>query len=88
MTAVFVSLRLIAYFGIAISIWGLVFKKSFLWFGLYGVIAGLLISSLFAALVIANQRTKERVRDMVAGVGMLWGNLAIIIGQFKCNIFQ
>ncbi|MFA5157922.1 MAG: hypothetical protein WC451_01905 [Patescibacteria group bacterium] len=29
MTAVFVSLQLMAYYGIAIGIWGLVFKKAF-----------------------------------------------------------
>ena len=45
MTAVFVSLQLMAYYGIAIGIWGLVFKKSFLIFGCYGVIVGFLISS-------------------------------------------
>ncbi len=80
MTAFFVSLRLIAYYGIAIGIWGLVFKKSFLGFGFYGVIAGLLISLLFVAPVIAFQRTKERIGDMVFGASTMWGNLGIIIG--------
>jgi hypothetical protein len=42
MTAVFVSLQLMAFYGIAIGIWGLVFKKSFLIFGLYGLTVGLL----------------------------------------------
>jgi hypothetical protein len=79
MTAVFVSLQLIAYYGIAIGIWGLVFKKSFLVFGLYGVITGLLISLLSAAPVVAFQRTKERIREMSFGVGAIWGNLGIII---------
>lgn len=79
MTAVFVSLQLMAYYGIAIGIWGLVFKKSFLAFGLYGVIAGLLIS-LSAAPVVAFQRTKERIRLIVDGVGLMWGNIGIIIG--------
>ncbi|KKP51424.1 MAG: hypothetical protein UR42_C0015G0013 [Candidatus Roizmanbacteria bacterium GW2011_GWA2_33_33] len=80
MTAVFVSLQLMAYYGIAIGIWGLVFKKSFLVFGLYGVIVGLLISLLSAAPVVAFQRTKERIRNIVDGVGLMWGNLGIIIG--------
>ena len=79
MTAVFNSLLLVTYYGIAIGIWGLVFKKSFLVFGFCGVIAGLLISLLFGA-VVAFQRTKERIRDMSFGVGFLWGNLGIIIG--------
>lgn len=79
-TAVFVSLHLMAYYGIAIGIWGLVFKKSFLVFGLYGVIAGLLISLLSTAPVVAKQRTKERIRDISFAVGSLWGNLGIIIG--------
>lgn len=80
MTAVFVSLQLMAYYGIAIGIWGIVFKKSFLVFGLYGVIAGLLISLLSVAPIIAFQRTKDRIRDMVFGASSLWGNLGIIIG--------
>jgi len=80
MTAVFVSLQLLAYYGIAIGIWGLAFKKSFLAFGLYGVIAGFLISLLSVAPVIAFQRTKERIRDMSFGAGALWGNLGIAIG--------
>ena len=80
MTAVFVSLQLMAYYGIAIGIWGLVFKKSFLVFGLYGVIVGLLISLLSAAPVVAFQRTKERIRNIAFGVGAIWGNLGIIIG--------
>jgi len=80
MTAVFVSLQLMAYYGIAIGIWGLVFKKNFLVFGLYGVIAGLLISLLSVAPVVAFQRTKERIRLIVDGVGLMWGNIGIIIG--------
>ena len=69
-----------AYYGIAVGIWGLVFKKSFLIFGLYGVIVGLLISLLSVGPVIAFQRTKERIRDMVFGASAMWGNLGIIIG--------
>jgi hypothetical protein len=80
MTAVFVSLQLMAYYGIAVGIWGIVFKKSFFLFGLYGVIAGLFISLLSAAPVVAFQRTKERIRNIVDGVGIMWGNLGIIIG--------
>ncbi len=80
MTAIFASIHLIAYYGIAIGIWGLVFSKSFLVFGFWGAIVGLLISLFSVAPVIASQRTKEKVRDMSFGAGALWGNLGIIIG--------
>lgn len=80
MTAVFVSFRLMAYYGIAVGIWGLVFKKGFLTFGLYGLIGGLLISLLSAAPVVAFQRTKEQVGEMSFGAGAIWGNLGIVIG--------
>lgn len=80
MTAIFVSLHLVVYYGIAIGIWGLVFKKSFLAFSFYGAIVGLLISLLSAAPVIAFRRTKEKVRDMSFSAGATWGNLGIIIG--------
>lgn len=80
MTAVFVSLHLMIYYGIAIGIWGLVFKKSFLTFGFYGAILGLLISLLSVGPVIAFQRTKEKVKDISFGAGAIWGNLGIIIG--------
>ena len=80
MTGVFVSFKLMAYYGISIGIWGLVFKKSFFIFGLYGVIAGFLISLLSAAPVLSFQRTKERIRDISFGVSTIWGNLGIIIG--------
>lgn len=80
MTAVFVSLKLMVLYGIAIGIWGLVFKKSFWVFSLWGVVAGLIICLLSVAPVIASQRTKQRIRDMVFGAGAMWGNLGIIIG--------
>lgn len=80
MTAIFVALRLMTYYGVAISIWGGVFKKSFLVFGLYGLLAGFVISMLFVAPVIAFQRTKERIREMVFSVNAIWGNLGIILG--------
>jgi cation transport ATPase len=78
MSAIFVSLQSMAYCGIAIGIWGLVFKKSFLRFSFYGVIAGLLIS-LTCAPVVAFQRTKERIRIIVDGASGLWGPVVIII---------
>lgn len=80
MTAIFTSLQLIAYYGIAVGIWGLVFKKSFLTFAFWGVIVGILISLLSMGPVIAFQRTKERIKDISFGVGAIWGNLGIIIG--------
>ncbi len=80
MTAIFISLQLIVYYGIAIGIWGLIFLKNFLIFGLYGVTTGVLISLLFVAPAIAFQRTKERIGNMVFGTSAIWGNLGIIIG--------
>jgi len=79
MTAIFISFQLITYYGIAIGIWGVVFKKSFLVFGFYGVVVGLLIS-LFTAPVVFSRRTKEQIRDISFGVGLMWFNLVIIIG--------
>jgi hypothetical protein len=80
MTAVFVTFRLLIYYGIAIGIWSLVFKEKFWNFFLYGSIIGFIISLLFVAPVISVQRTRERIRDIVYGVGLLIGNLGIIIG--------
>jgi uncharacterized membrane protein len=80
MTAIFVALQLIVYYGIAIGIWGLLLKKSFLVFAFWGAIVGLIISLLFVVPVIAFQRTKEKIRDMSFGAGFMWGNLGIIIG--------
>lgn len=80
MTAVFVTLQLMLYYGMAMGIWGLAFKRSFLAFGFYGLIIGLLISLLFAGPVVAFQRTEEKIRDMSFGVGATWGNLGIIVG--------
>ncbi|MEN8126335.1 MAG: hypothetical protein ABFR90_00860 [Planctomycetota bacterium] len=79
MTAIFISLQLLICYGIAIGIWGLVFKKSFLEFGFYGVVVGLLISLLFVSPVIAFQRTKSRIRDVVFGVHVTFGGLGFII---------
>ncbi len=80
MTAIMVSLTIIVCYGIAIGIWGLVFSKNFISFGLYGVIAGSLISLLFVAPVIAVQRTKERIRDIIFGVDIMVTSIGIIIG--------
>jgi hypothetical protein len=82
MSGVFVSLQVMVYYGIAAGIWGLVFKHSFLTFGLYGVIAWLVISLLSVGPVVAFQRTKERVRDVSFGAIATVGNLGIIIGVF------
>ena len=80
MTAIMVSLTLVVCYGIATGIWGLVFSRSFFGFGLYGSIAGLLISLLFVAPVIAAQRTKEQIRDIIFGVDVMWSSIGIIIG--------
>ncbi|MCL6097975.1 MAG: hypothetical protein M1391_05325, partial [Bacteroidetes bacterium] len=52
LTAFFVSLRIIAYYAIAIGIWSLVFNKSFFSFFIYGSIAGFIISLLLFSFVI------------------------------------
>lgn len=80
MTAIMVSLTIIVCYGIAIGIWGLVFSNNFLSFGLYGTIAGSLISLLFVAPVIVVQRTKEQIKDIIFGVDMLVTSIGIIIG--------
>lgn len=79
MTAIFNSIGLVLYYGIAFGIWGLVFNKSFFIFGLCGGVVGFLISLLFGA-VVAFQRTKEKTKEMSFMVGYLWGNLGIVIG--------
>jgi hypothetical protein len=80
MTSIFVCLRLIAYYFIAFGIWGLVFEKSFLTLGFWGIVVGILISFLFVGPVIAFQRTKEKIREMVFAAGSIWGNIAIAFG--------
>jgi hypothetical protein len=78
-SAVFESLMLMALYGIAIGIWGFVFKKNILEFVICGVIVGFIISLLFA-FMIAFERTKERVRSKQAWIGTMWGPVVIIIG--------
>jgi hypothetical protein len=80
MTAVWCVLQLIVIYAIVGGIWGLVFKKSFLIFGLFGGIAGLLVSALFVAPVVASQRTKQRIQDIVFGAGSLLFVPIIYIG--------
>jgi hypothetical protein len=78
LTALFVSLKVVAIYFIASSIWGLVFGL-WLWFALIGSIIGILIS-LTAFGAISKQTTRERVKEMVVGVSLSVGNLAILIG--------
>jgi len=80
MTAIWCVLQLIVIYAIVGGIWGLVFKKSFLVFGLFGGIAGLLVSALFVAPVVASQRTKQRIQDIVFGAGSLLFVPVIYIG--------
>jgi hypothetical protein len=80
MTSVFVSLKLMAYYAVAVGIWGIFFKKNFVTFGLCGLIVGFVISLLSVASVVAFQRTKERIRLMVDGIGLIWGTIGIVIG--------
>jgi hypothetical protein len=44
-----------------------------------GVIVGFLLS-IFTFPVVINQRIKERIRNIVDGISILWGNLGIVIG--------
>ena len=78
--AVMAALHLIVYYGIALSVWGLAFKKSFLYFGLAGMILGALISLIFVVPIIAIQKTAERTKDMMFAAGAIWGNIGILIG--------
>lgn len=80
MTAVWCVLQLIVLYAVVGGIWGLVFKKSFFVFGLLGGIAGLLVSALFVAPVVASQRTKQRIQDIVFGAGSLLFVPVILIG--------
>ncbi len=79
-SAVMAALHLIFYYGIAIGIWGLALKKSILWFILFGAIAGLLIGLVFVCPVVASQRTKGRLQDIMFSAGSIWGGIATIIG--------
>ena len=80
MTAIMNTIQLMITYGIVIGIWGLVFKKSFFTFGLYGVIAALFINLLFVAPVTASQRTKKRIKDISFGAGSLLFVPVIYIG--------
>ena len=80
MRAVWCVLQLIVVYAVVGGIWGLVFKKSFFVFGLFGGIAGLLVSVLFVAPVVAFQRTKQRIQDIVFGAGSLLFIPVIFIG--------
>lgn len=80
MTAVWCVFQLIVIYALVGGIWGLVFKKSFLVFGLFGGIAGLLVSVLFVAPVVSSQRTKQRIQDIVFGAGSLLFVPVIYIG--------
>jgi len=79
MNDIMASLHLIFYYGIALAIWGLAFKK-FLLLGLIGIGLGFLISLVFVAPVIASQRSAGRTKDMMFAAGAIWGNIAIVIG--------
>ena len=80
MTAVWCVLQLIVSYAVVGGIWGLVFKKSFFVFSLFGGIAGLLVSILFVAPVVAFQRTKQRIQDIVFGASSLLFVPVIYIG--------
>jgi hypothetical protein len=80
MTAVWCVLQLIISYAVVAGLWGLVFKKSFLVFGLFGGIAGLLVSLIFVAPVVVFQRTKKGIKDIIFGAGSLLFVPVIYIG--------
>jgi hypothetical protein len=80
MTAVMNTIQLMITYGITLGLWGLVFKKSFFTFSLYGVIAALIISLLLVAPVTASQRTKKRIQDISFGAGLMLVTPVIYIG--------
>jgi len=80
MTAISAILMLTIAYGVALGIWGLALKKSILWFGFYGGIAGFLIGLIFVAPVVTTQRTKGRIQDVMFGVGVTLGGLGTIVG--------
>lgn len=80
LTAISVSLQIVAYFAISIGIWSFIFKKSFLIFVFCGAILGFVISLLFIAPVIVSQRTKEHKKDIVYSVSALWMPVIFFIG--------
>ena len=80
MTAISAILMLTILYGVALGIWGLALKKSILWFGFYGGITGFLIGLIFVAPVVATQRTKVRIQNVMYGVGGILGGLGMIIG--------
>lgn len=79
-TSIFVSITIIICYGLAFGIWGIVFSRSFITFSLYGSIAGLLISLLFITPIIAKQKTKKQMKNIIFSVDMMWTSLGIIIG--------
>ena len=80
MNAIITALHLIVYYGMALIIWGVTLEKSIFWFGLIGIVLGLLISLLFVAPVIAAQRTEESTKDTMFAAGAIWGNVGILVG--------
>lgn len=80
MTAVWCVFQLIIIYAVVGGIWGLVFKKNFLVFSLFGGIAGFLIGALFVAPAVAFQRTKQRIQDIIFGAGSLLFVPLIYIG--------
>lgn len=80
MTAIMNTIQLMITYGITLGVWGLVFKKSFLTFGLYGAITALFITLLFVAPVTASQRTKKRIKDISFGAGLMLVTPVIYIG--------
>lgn len=69
--AIYASSRVIISFGIGIGIWSLLLSKSFLHFVIYGIGVGFIISLFIIFPVIAKQRTKERIKDMIFSIGAL-----------------
>ena len=73
-SGVITTLHLVAYYAIAVGIWGLVFH-SLIWFVAAGAVLGLLLGFI-SGMVVAKQRTNEKSREIMFAAGSLWGNLA------------
>jgi len=86
-TAVMAALQLILYYSAAIGIWGLALKKSIFWFILSGAVLGLIISLLFVSPVVASQKTKGRIQDIMFASSSMWGGLSIIIGILGITVW-
>jgi hypothetical protein len=79
-TAFFVSIRLVLYYTVILGIWGFVFERLLSTFIFVGAFVGLFISIFSVAPVVSGQRTRERIKNIVLGAGLVWVSLGIVVG--------